>query len=134
MWVIVTGLAVGIIFGSYFPLFIPIIYGRYLSIAVLAALDTAFGGLRAYLEGRFDNNVFISGFFFNALLAAFFTYVGDRLGVELYLAALFALGVRVFGNLGTIRRYLLADWGKHHAAELAKRQAEKISSETAEKP
>jgi small basic protein len=71
----------------------------------VAALDTAFGGLRASLDGNFDKAVFISGFFTNALLAAGLTYVGDRLGVELYLAALFALGFRVFQNLGIIRRH-----------------------------
>lgn len=105
MWIVLLGLVAGLMIGLNAPVQIPLIYGRYLSIALVAALDTAFGGLRASLEGNFDKAVFISGFFTNALLAAGLTYVGDRLGVELYLAALFALGFRVFQNLGIIRRH-----------------------------
>ncbi len=117
MWVVLLGLIVGIALGFSLPLQLPLIYGRYLSIAVLAALDTAFGGLRAQLESKFDNAVFVSGFFANAALAAFFTYIGDRMGVELYYAALFALGVRVFQNLGIIRRHLLKGHRRAEAGE-----------------
>jgi small basic protein len=76
-------------------------------LAVLAALDSVFGGVRASMEGRFDNAIFLSGFFSNALLAAGLVFIGDRLGVELYTAAIVAFGVRLFQNLGTIRRHLL---------------------------
>jgi small basic protein len=101
------GLLIGIILGLQFPLHFPVAYAKYLSIAVLAALDSIFGGLRAGLEDRFDNVVFITGFFSNTLLAGFLAYVGDQLGVELYLAAVFAFGVRLFQNLAIIRRLLL---------------------------
>lgn len=111
MWIVLLGLVLGLVIGLNAPVQIPLIYGRYLSIALVAALDTAFGGLRASLEGHFDKAVFISGFFTNALLAAGLTYVGDRLGVELYLAALFALGFRVFQNLGIIRRHAFKLFG-----------------------
>jgi len=110
IWLAILGLAAGLAIGLALPVALPIVYARYLSIAVLAALDSVFGGLRAGLEGNFDNAVFVSGFFGNALLAAALTYIGDRLGVELYYAALFALGYRLFLNLGTIRRHLLGHW------------------------
>lgn len=116
MYLIVAGLLIGVILGFNLPLELPLLYGRYLSIAVLAALDTAFGGLRAHVEGRFDNVVFVTGFFSNALLAVLFTYIGDRMGVDLYYAALFALGARVFQNLGVIRRQLIRDWWARRAA------------------
>lgn len=116
MYLIVAGLLIGVILGFNLPLELPLLYGRYLSIAVLAALDTAFGGLRGQLEGKFDSVVFVTGFFSNALLAAFFTYIGDRMGVDLYYAALLALGVRVFQNLGIIRRQLIRDWSARRAA------------------
>lgn len=108
MWVALAGLGAGLAMGFSIPAVIPHAFARYLSIAVLAALDSVFGGLRASMEERFDNAVFASGFFGNALLAAMLTFIGDRLGVELYYAALFALGYRLFQNLGAIRRYLLA--------------------------
>lgn len=126
MLLIIASLLVGIILGFNLPLRLPLLYGRYLSIAVLAALDTAFGGLRAQLENRFDTFVFVTGFFSNALLAAFFTYLGDRMGVELYYAALFALGVRVFQNLGIIRRHLIRDWSERKAAGATRVRGEEM--------
>jgi small basic protein len=65
------------------------------------------GAARAHLEGQYDNKVFISGFCVNALLAGVLTFVGDRLGVEIYYAAIVAFGVRLFDNLAIIRRHFL---------------------------
>lgn len=114
VWVLImlAGLVVGFLAGYAAPLVPNMIFARYLSIAVLASLDTAFGGIRASLEGKYDNMVFISGFFMNMVLAAGLVYLGDRLGVhDLYLAGVVAMGVRVFQNLGIIRRKLLDRWG-----------------------
>ncbi len=112
MWLIIAGFLAGIAIGLWTPITIPVMYARYLSIAVLASLDTALGGLRAGLEGTYDDGVFISGFFTNALLAAGLVYLGDRIGVEnLYLAGVAALGIRMFNNLGIIRRELFRRWG-----------------------
>lgn len=112
MWIILAGFVVGIVVGVMAPFTFPVIYARYLSIAVLAALDTAFGGLRSSLEGTYDNGIFITGFFTNALLAAGLVYLGDRVGVEnLYLAGVAAMGIRMFNNLGIIRRALFTQWG-----------------------
>ena len=101
------GLALGIVFGVLCPLSIPLAYAKLFSVALLASLDSVFGGLRAAAEEKFDNTVFISGFFTNALLAALLVYVGDRLGIDLYYVALLAFGVRIFQNLAIIRRYFL---------------------------
>src|SRR5690554_5572271 len=101
------GLILGIVLGFVLPLNVPVIYSSYMSIAVLAALDSVFGGIRSNMENKFDSNIFISGFFGNAILAAFLAYVGDRLGVPLYYAAIFAFGTRLFQNFAIIRRHLL---------------------------
>lgn len=112
MWIIMVGFVVGIVVGVLAPFTFPVIYARYLSIAVLAALDTAFGGLRSSLEHTYDNGVFITGFFTNALLAAGLVFLGDRIGVsDLYLAGVAAMGIRIFNNLGIIRRSLFTQWG-----------------------
>jgi small basic protein len=88
-------------------------------VAVLAALDSVFGGLRSVIEDKFDGNVLLTGFFTNAMLAALLAYMGDRLGVDLYMAAVFAFGVRLFQNLAIIRREMLANWiQKRHMAVL----------------
>jgi small basic protein len=89
------------------PVLLPLIYAKYLSIAILAALDSVFGGIRGYMEDGFDTTIFVSGFIVNALLAAGLAYIGDKLGVELYLAAVIVFGVRIFQNLAIIRRYLV---------------------------
>jgi len=107
MWLPIIGLLVGIVIGSIFSITIPAPYSRYTAMAILAASDSILGAARAYLEGQYDNRVFISGFCINALLAGFLTFVGDRLGVELYYAASVAFGVRLFNNLALIRRHFL---------------------------
>ncbi|MBL0387992.1 small basic family protein [Tumebacillus sp. ITR2] len=107
IWIPVFGLVLGVLLGFSFNLYIPLQYSSYLSIAILAALDTVFGGIRASLEKHFDSSVFISGFFFNTLLAALLAFIGVQLGVDLYLAAVFAFGVRLFNNLASIRRLIV---------------------------
>ncbi|WP_031513436.1 small basic family protein [Desulfofalx alkaliphila] len=101
------GLFLGLFIGLNIPIVLPEGYAPYLGLAVLAALDSIFGGIRAGMEDNFDNGVFLSGFFSNILLAAGLAYIGERLGVPLSLAAVVAFGVRLFQNLAIIRRHLL---------------------------
>lgn len=112
MWLPILGLIIGIFLGLITDLSIPEQYSNYLSIAVLAALDTLFGGIRAHLQNVYDDSVFISGFFFNIALAASLAFLGVHLGVDLYLAAIFAFGVRLFQNIAVIRRILLVQWSE----------------------
>ena len=110
MWLSILGLILGVSLGLLTDIRIPPEYANYLSIAVLAALDTLFGGIRAHLQHVYDDRVFVSGFFFNILLAAGLAFLGVHLGVDLYLAAIFAFGVRLFQNIAVIRRILLSKW------------------------
>ncbi len=110
MWLPFIGLITGIALGLLTGIRIPEEYSNYLSIAVLAAFDTLFGGIRAYLQNIYDEKVFVSGFFFNIILAASLAFLGVHLGVDLYLAAVFAFGVRLFQNIAVIRRILLTKW------------------------
>lgn len=107
MWLPILGLLVGLILGSIFSFQIPVIYAKYLGVALLAGLDSVFGGIKSIMEDTFDSTILLTGFFTNTLLAAFLAYIGDRLGVELYLAAVFAFGVRLFHNLAAIRRLII---------------------------
>ncbi|MCL6472181.1 MAG: small basic family protein [Firmicutes bacterium] len=99
------GLILGIILGLILNIPVPINWSKYLGIAVLAALDSAIGGLRASLEMKFNEKLFFTGIFSNTLMAAFIVYMGDKLGVDLYLAAVVAFGVRLFQNLALVRRH-----------------------------
>ncbi|WDL97441.1 small basic family protein [Alicyclobacillus sp. ALC3] len=104
IWIPVLGLVVGVAIGLVTDVNIPAAYSSYLSIAIIAALDTVFGGVRASLEKSFDGMVFLTGFFFNTLVAALLAFIGVQLGVDLYLAAVVAFGVRLFQNIAVIRR------------------------------
>ncbi len=110
MWLPLLGLILGIALGILTDIQIPTVYENYLSIAVLAALDTMFGGIRAHLQQVYDDKVFITGFFFNIALAAGLAFLGVHIGVDLYLAAIFAFGVRLFQNIAVIRRMLITKW------------------------
>lgn len=112
MWLSILGLVLGISLGLLTDIQIPPEYANYLSIAVLAALDTLFGGIRAHLQQVYDDKVFVSGFFFNIALAAGLAFLGVHLGVDLYLAAIFAFGVRLFQNIAVIRRIILTKWSQ----------------------
>ena len=103
----VFAVLVGIVIGLLFPISLPAEYGKFMAVALLASLDSVFGGLRAGLEEKFDNTIFISGFFVNALLAVVLVFNGDRLGIDLYYVASLAFGLRIFQNLAIIRRYFL---------------------------
>lgn len=109
-WLPVLGLLIGVALGMAFSLTIPAQYSRYTAMALLAALDSVLGAVRAELDGEFDNRIFLTGFFVNIFLAGILTFLGDRLGVELYIAAIVAFGVRMFNNLAIIRRQLLERW------------------------
>lgn len=116
MWLPLLGLILGVTLGLLSDLQVPQVYGNYLSIAVLAALDTLLGGIRAHLQQVYDDKIFVTGFFFNIALAAGLAFLGVHLGVDLYLAAVFAFGVRLFQNIAVIRRILVAKWTERNKA------------------
>lgn len=101
-------LVIGFLLVYKLRLDVPAAYANYLSIAILAGIDSIAGGIRARLEENFDEYVFATGFFVNMALAAFLAYLGDRMGVDIYLAVVVALGVRIFQNLGRIRGRITA--------------------------
>ena len=87
--------------------------GQYLAVACLAGLDTVLGGLRSAYESKFQTDVFLSGFFANVLIAFFIAWLGDQIGINLYLVVALVMGMRIFNNLSLLRRYLLVratDW------------------------
>jgi small basic protein len=102
------GLLLGILAGLLLDVDVPLALQPYLPIAVVAALDAVFGGLRAALDGVFDDKVFVVSFVANVLIAAFIVFLGDQLGVgaQLSTAVIVVLGIRLFTNVAAIRRHL----------------------------
>lgn len=110
---IILTMIVACILGAIVGLNAPMIsytYSNYLAIAIIAALDTVFGGIASVINKKFDMKTFISGFFGNAILAILLTLLGEKLNVDIYLAAIVVFVGRMFMNLGIIRRYYVEKW------------------------
>jgi small basic protein len=101
---LLAGLIIGLILRPTVPSWLE----PYLPIAVVAALDAVFGGVRARLDGVFDAKVFVVSFVSNVVVAALIVFLGDKLGVgaQLSTAVVVVLGIRIFGNAAAIRRKL----------------------------
>ncbi|MDZ5620133.1 small basic family protein [Nocardioides bizhenqiangii] len=104
----VLGLLVGVLLGFVLQPDVPLGLEPYLPIAVVAALDAVFGALRAYLDGIFDDKVFVVSFISNVVIASGIVYLGDRLGVggQLSTGVIVVLGIRIFTNVAAIRRHV----------------------------
>jgi small basic protein len=102
------GLLIGVLLGLLLQPDVPVWLQPYLPIAVVAALDAVFGALRAFLDGIFDDKVFVVSFVSNVLVAALIVYLGDQLGVgsQLTTGVVVVLGIRIFSNAAAIRRHI----------------------------
>ena len=107
LWLPLVGLGLGILLGLTLNVSVTPDLARYSAVAILAGLDSILGAVRAELDGHYDNRIFLSGFIANTAVAVLLTFVGDRLGIDLYLVALIAFGLRIFQNVALIRRHFL---------------------------
>ena len=108
---IIIGCIIGALIGINAPV-IPYTYSTFLAIAVIAALDSVFGGITSVLKKNFDFIIFFSGFFGNAILSILLTWLGVKLNVDIYLAAIVVFVGRMFTNLAIIRRYYIDKWSE----------------------
>lgn len=104
----ILGLIAGVVVGLVLQPDVPIGLEPYLPIAVVAALDAVFGALRAFLDGIFDDKVFVVSFISNVFIAALIVFLGDKLGVgaQLSTGVIVVLGIRIFANVAAIRRHI----------------------------
>lgn len=129
---IILGCVIGAVIGLNAPI-IPYTYSSYLAIAIIAALDTVFGGIASTVKGNFDLKIFLTGFFGNAILSMLLTYLGNRLNVDIYLAAIIVFVGRMFTNLAIIRRYYIDKWSKKVIETKNKNGKKKANVEAEEK-
>ena len=109
--VMIIACILGVAVGLNAPI-ISYTYSSYLAIVIIAALDSVFGGVASVINKKFDMKIFISGFFGNAVLAILLTVLGEKLNVDIYLAAIVVFVGRMFNNLGIIRRYYVEKWSE----------------------
>ncbi|MBQ2747132.1 MAG: small basic family protein [Firmicutes bacterium] len=110
IFAIFAGLAGGLIIGFAFNITYPTEYSFYITMALLAGMDSIVGAARAHLQEKYNGVIFITGFICNAILAALLTFVGDKLGIPLYYAAIFVFGGRLFNNMAVIRRIIVENY------------------------
>ena len=125
--VMIIACVLGVIVGLNAPM-ISYTYSSYLAIAIIAALDSVFGGVASVINKKFDMKIFISGFFGNAILAILLTVLGEKLNIDIYLAAIVVFVGRMFNNLWIIRRYYVEKW-----TENVKNKSEKNKDKNKEK-
>ena len=98
------GLVIGAVVALLMRPSVPQELSRYVAMAVVAAIDASFGGIRSYLEHTFSDRNFIVAFLTNAALAMGLVWVGDQLGLDFTTAIVVVFGIRIFQNLAAIRR------------------------------
>ena len=108
---ILIGCILGALIGMNAPM-ISYTYSSYLAIAIIAALDSVFGGITSVINKNFNLKIFATGFFGNAILAILLTILGQKLNVDIYLAAIVVFVGRMFVNLAIIRRYYVDKWSE----------------------
>ena len=122
--IMIIACILGVVVGLNAPM-ISYTYSSYLAIAIIAALDSVFGGVASVINKKFDMKTFISGFFGNAILAILLTVLGEKLNVDIYLAAIVVFVGRMFNNLGIIRRYYVEKWSEKIKNKTEKNEEEK---------
>lgn len=122
---ILIGCILGALIGMNAPM-ISYTYSSYLAIAIIAALDSVFGGITSVINKNFDLKIFVTGFFGNAILAILLTIFGQKLNVDIYLAAIVVFVGRMFVNLAIIRRYYVDKWIKIIKKRKVKSERRKI--------
>ncbi len=109
------GILIGLLLGLGINITIPVIYTKFSAVILIGILDALFGAIRAEItKDQYNAAIFISGLFFNIILALVITYLGDKLGLDLYLAATVVFTFRIFSNVGITRRALLQRWLENH--------------------
>ena len=106
---ILIGCIIGAILAMNSPL-IPYTVSAYLATGIMAALDSVFGGIKSVVQKNFDMKIFVSGFFINSITAVLLTYLGNKLNVDIALAAIVVFVGRIFIDLAIRRRYYVEKW------------------------
>ena len=108
--IIAAFVALGFFLGS--DLVVPYAFTEYIAVAILAFLDSLFGAAAASMQKKFDLPIFITGFFGNAIIAIFLVFLGQKLNVDIYLAAVIVFSTRLFNKFSIIRRMAVDDVSK----------------------
>lgn len=103
--ILVICAVLGIIAGM--NVIVPYAISKYIAVSILAFIDTVFGALVSNTQRKFSLTIFLTGFFGNALIAIALVFLGEKLNVDIYLAAVIVFSTRLFSNFSIMRRYYI---------------------------
>lgn len=102
------GLLIGIVIGINVTYTIPIEYIKYTAVIIIGMLDSLFGAIKAETtRENYSQIIFLTGLAFNIIIAVGITMLGEKLGLDLYLAVTIVFISRIFANLGRARRNIV---------------------------
>ncbi len=108
--------AAGLILGIVAGLNINIIYNPdylvYISLSILAILNTIFNILHENKTGELTSLKSIALLLTDLIFALFLGYVGEQLGLPIYLAAVFAFGNNIYKKLRILVNISLENFNK----------------------
>lgn len=109
--------AAGLILGIVAGLNINIIYNPdylvYISLSILAILNTIFNMLHENKTGELTSLKSIALLLTDLIFALFLGYVGEQLGLPIYLAAVFAFGNNIYKKLRILVNISLENFNKN---------------------
>ncbi|NLZ55635.1 MAG: small basic family protein [Clostridiaceae bacterium] len=127
------GLLLGLILGLIMRVEIPLVWSNYVAIAILAIMDSMFGALSASLRGKYSTPNFLTGLIGNSIVAVLLTILGERLNIQLNIAAVVAFGVRIFSNISEIRRLTISALREKRREIIRMRHERRAEAEAAER-
>ena len=98
----------GVLLGLLLKVNVSFELARYSAVAIVAALDSVLGAVRAELDGVYDNRIFVSGFITNAIVGGVAHL--HRRSARAWTCTSWrsiTFGPRIFQNLALIRRHFL---------------------------
>jgi len=110
---VAAGLVLGVIAGLNLDLAYSPEYAVYISLTILAILNSIFNMLSENLNGELTpvkSILFLTG---DLVFALFLGYIGEQLGLPIYLAAIFAFGNNIYKNLNIMINFLLEKYNKN---------------------
>ena len=106
---------------------VPYAISKYIAVAILAFIDTVFGAIVSNTQRKFSLTIFLTGFFGNALIAIALVFLGEKLDVDIYLAAVIVFSTRLFSNFSIMRRYAIDRIADRIKERKEKKNTEKVS-------
>lgn len=103
--IIILFAILGYVIGS--DVVVPFAFTEYVAVAVMAFLDSLFNGISLNMQKKFNIPEFFVGFFLNAIVSIFLVYLGNKLNVNIYLAAIIVFTWRMFNNFNIIQKILI---------------------------